>query len=152
MALEVSIIDAVPAHADQLVLRAADRIEVAATTDIPAHEALRDSIIHSPRYCKAGFADGELACVFGVGSGLLSTTGCPWLLGSDRIARHPAAFIRRCKPYLDDMTQGFRYLENWVHADNRVAIRWLRWLGFTLEPPAPWGIKGALFHHFFKEV
>lgn len=152
MALEVRIIDALPEHADQLVLRQADRIEVAATTVLPPVEALRQSIAHSPRYCKAGFADGELACIFGVGSGLLSTSGCPWLLGSDLIARHPAAFIRRCGPYLDAMTQGFGYLENWVHADNRIAIRWLRWLGFTLDPAAPWGIKGEPFHHFFKEV
>ena len=39
-------------------------------------------------------------------------------------------------------------LENRVDARNVPAIRYLRWLGFTLWPVMPWGHAGLPFYPF----
>jgi hypothetical protein len=44
-------------------------------------------------------------------------------------------------------------LENWVDARNRLAIRWLRWCGFEIEAPAPYGPHELPFCRFsMKEI
>lgn len=46
----------------------------------------------------------------------------------------------------------FALLTNYVDARNAVSIRWLRWLGFEIEPAAPFGIHGLPFHRFSMRV
>jgi len=43
---------------------------------------------------------------------------------------------------------GYSHLENWVDARNTKAINWLRWLGFTVHDPVPFGVAGLPFHRF----
>jgi hypothetical protein len=47
------------------------------------------------------------------------------------------------------MRAAYPQLENHVDARNRRALRWLGWLGFTIEAPAPWGVEGRPFHRFW---
>ena len=43
-------------------------------------------------------------------------------------------------------------VENFVWAENRVSIRWLKWLGFEFEhQEIVWGPEKARFLHFYKE-
>lgn len=94
--------------------------------------------------------DGEPAALFGVAPArsLLDTSGIPWLLGSDTFLRAQRAFIRHAPDYIDVMLRSFSHLLNYVHADNRASVRWLKRVGFALAPAAPYGPHGALFHRF----
>lgn len=65
---------------------------------------------------------------------VMDRQGLPWLLGTTETPRHARALLGLSRPRLDAMAEGWRVLENIVHAENRQSIRWLRFLGFAVEP------------------
>jgi len=104
------------------------------------------------RDTKVGLADGEIVCMFGVGRlSELSCDGRPWLVGSDALPKHARAFLRRNKAYISSIKTEFYALENYVSVKNKVAIRWLKWLGFTVHSPEKYGVEGLMFRRFDME-
>lgn len=136
-------------------LRPADWAECVACghTDVVAN--LRDGLRRSP-LAWAGTVDGHLALLMGVAplGTLLSDTGVPWMLGTPLVTRYQKAFMRQAPGYISQMLGLFPHLLNVVHAENKVAIGWLRHMGFTLAEAQPYGPHGALFHRFeaFRHV
>lgn len=93
--------------------------------------------------------DGEPVALFGVGAlSLLQGVGTPWLLGTDRMWRHPRTLVVEGRRYLSTMRSLYPHLVNYVDARNDASIRWLKRLGFTLHDPAPYGAMGLPFHKF----
>ena len=74
--------------------------------------------------------------------------GIPWLISTNAIEKHPRAFLRICQPLVAQMLERHLTLINYVDARNTAAIRWLEWLGFSMDSPAPYGVKGLLFRKF----
>jgi hypothetical protein len=72
----------------------------------------------------------------------------PWLVGSDLIAKHARVLLLAGRAYVDEWSARFPVLTNHVDARNDASIRWLRRLGFTIHPPAPFGPLGLPFHLF----
>lgn len=133
-------------------MRQADRNEVWASHRNLPDEALARSLRHST-HAWAGLADGRLVCLWGVcPASLISRVGVPWLLGSDEVETHQVAFLRRSRPALAEMLETYTVLTNWVDARNRVSMRWLRWLGFTLFPAQPFGPDRLPFHRFERRA
>lgn len=127
-------------------LRRADLDEIAAATGRPPEVELHAGIVASvgPQVVLTA---GLPIAVFGVvdrGGGI----GSPWLLGTDDILVHWREFARTSRAVLPRLREPWQRLENHVMAANTVHVRWLRWLGARLAPPAPWGRLGADFHHF----
>lgn len=79
---------------------------------------------------------------------IITDIGVPWLLSADQALNHRKEFLRQSPPVIDEMLQICSRLENWVHDKNTVSIRWLRWLGFTIDPAKPVGVDGEMFHRF----
>jgi hypothetical protein len=105
--------------------------------------------IASSLYAWSWFVDGVPVCVFGVGSlSLLGGEGVPWLLSSTLVERHWVPFLRHYKPFLRQMCDDFTCLANYVDARYALAIRWLRWMGFTVYPAEPYGPFGMAHHRF----
>lgn len=77
--------------------------------------------------------------------------GSPWLLGTDELARHSRSFLKGCLRHFPEVTNGFEFLENYVDARNTVSIRWLKWLGFVIMEPEPYGPFKLPFHRFYME-
>lgn len=129
-------------------MREADRVEIWSSSGVKPLEALKDSLeVSSHAWC--GTADGVPVCIFGVGVvSILEGRGSPWLLGTDDIERHGFAFARRNRKYIADMLKTYERLENWVDDRNTLSKRWLRWMGFTLHAPVPYGMMGELFCRF----
>lgn len=73
----------------------------------------------------------------------------PWMLATRRFDDHGIHLLRFARRFLGTMQRTYRELENHVHADNVRAVRFLEWLGFTVEAPAPWGYKGQMFRRFW---
>ena len=137
-------------HAQELAdhMRAPDKREVWAAAHHEPEQAVCLSLAAS-RDARTGLADGEVVCMFGVGSlTILSLTGIPWLLATKKLDQHGRAFLRRNRKVLADMGDGYPLLRNHVDARNKVAIRWLRWLGFTILPPETYGVDQLPFHPF----
>ena len=142
-------------HARDLVelasrIRPCDRAELEACN----HSVLA-AVTHSAcssTLCWAVREGDVLMCIFGVcplpGH---SGVGTPWFLGTTAIGpQHARALIAAPGPYIAAMLDAFPRLVNYVHAENEASVRWLRQLGFTLDPAAPFGPKGALFRRFEK--
>lgn len=136
-------------------MREADRREAWASHRHAPEEALRESLSLS-ELAWTCLVEGLPAFMWGAGrkGSLISWTGAPWLLGTDSFFREDRElhreFLRRCPDYVARMQDRFPVLENFVHAENRLSIRWLKWCGFRLEEkPTP--INGEDFYLFRRE-
>lgn len=94
------------------------------------------------------FVDGEIAAMWGMGGDALADTGTPWLLTTPAIERVPVSFVRVGRENVATMLRMKPILVNYVDARYKRACRFVEALGFVLEPPAPYGPKGALFRRF----
>lgn len=129
-------------------LRPADLAEIHAAGQSSALAALTRSLSLSS-HAFAIRAEGEVIGLWGVGPlSLLGGIGCPWMLASDGVTRHAGAFLRGCRASLAFARACYPRLENRVDARNALAIRWLRWMGFHLDPALPFGPLGLPFHRF----
>lgn len=138
-------------------MRAPDRAELFAATGIRDAAALLTQSMalsaSSRPASRVGKAGGEVVCIFGVAPGnLVCGVGVPWMVGTEQLAAHAAHFLRACGPVVAEMGAEYAVLRNHVDARNHLAIRWLKWLGFTLDDPAPHGPFGLDFHKFEKAV
>lgn len=138
----LDIDDATAADWDDLDarMRKEDRAElIAATVSV---DALRGYKANALRM------DGELVCLFGLepfpGERAI---GVPWMISTETLGKVPphamaavsARVVARWKEQHHAMT-------NFVHRHNRGAIRFLRWLGFTIiETPTG---RGSAFYQF----
>lgn len=130
-------------------MRPADREEVLALgiyTDI--FHALKNSVAMSP-HCVVFTADSQPLCVMGVAqNSLFEDGGSPWMLGTVALSQHNRSLMDIAPRYIRVMRGLYPSMENYVHAKNKGAVRWLRVLGFEIEPVVRYGIKGELFHPF----
>lgn len=100
-----------------------------------------------------GMVDGEPVCAFGVTPiSALSGLGAPWMVGSTALDAHFRGFLRGCGPVVRAMLSQWPRLVNYVDARNLRAVKWLKWLGFIILPPVPYGHDGLPFHPFIKEA
>lgn len=103
--------------------------------------------------CRAALVDGVPACVFGVtASSLLGGVGAPWMIATPEVERQPRALVALSRPVVAEMAGLFPLLVNFVDNRNRKAHRWLAWLGFQLDPPAPHGVDQLPFRRFTMET
>lgn len=131
-------------------IRVADRLECWAAGHIWAEEAIMRGLASSTRAWTAR-ADGVILSILGVEPvSALTGLGRPWMIGTDSLETYAVAAIRESRPALAIMHQLFPRLENWVDARNLKSIRWLRWLGFKVYTPKPWGIEQMPFHRFTR--
>lgn len=133
-------------------MREADRAEVWASSHAMPGKALTESLRVSTA-AWTGLYDDRPVCMFGVSPlNMVAGIGSPWLLGTDELLHRRAAFLRRCRPYVARMLRVYPKLVNHVDDRNEASKRWLRWLGFTLCEPEPYGPDRRLFRPFYLEV
>ena len=133
-------------------MREADVREVWASSHSTPERAVRESLRVSTA-AWIGYYDGWPVCVFGVAPlNMVAGIGSPWLLATDELTERPAAFLRRCRPYVARMLRVYPKLVNHVDDRNEASKRWLSWLGFTLCEPEPHGPDRLSFRPFHLEV
>jgi hypothetical protein len=106
-------------------------------------EALSDYVI-------AVRADGVPMMIYGlVVRDILTGAGTPWMLATDEVFHRLREMAKLPPIAIGGMLSVCPRLSNHVHARNKLSIRWLKRVGFTIEPPQPVGIKGEMFHRFY---
>lgn len=134
-------------------MRARDVEEVWAASHFTPTEALRMSIAVSRDTVFVGVADGIPVCIYGVEPpSLLGLVARPWMLGTDGIDFHSREFLRRSRSLTRGLSERFPVMENYVDARNEASIRWLRWVGFSVYHPEPWGRDLRPFRRFRMEA
>ena len=145
-----SVITADSRHVAEMSRRArrVDRLECFLQTGRRLHRQLPVTFdISSAAW--AGYADDDLVTVFGVAAAApLDGIGMPWLVATPRLERVAVPFLRLNRGYFEQMKEGYTVLTNVVYDENIAAIRWLRWLGFEIGEPHPWGHRRAPFRRF----
>ena len=139
-------------HARELAetMRQADIEELWAGWSMKPLDALL--LVVGVRDTRTVLADGVVLCMYGTAPPvMLSFKGVPWMLTSDIFPIHFRYFLRGSIEYINEMKEKFEFLENYVDARNPLAIRWLKWLGFKIGSPDPFGWLGAPFHRFEME-
>jgi hypothetical protein len=143
----------IPAHSDHLLWMAnnmseEDREECAAMGLGPL-QALQIGLEHSvTAWTALKVPEHRPLCMFGVMpmEGILSGMGAPWFLSTPELRKYAVRFLKDCDPYLNRMLDIFPTLVEYVDARHTRGIKWLKWLGFTLTGPEPWGPFGLYFY------
>lgn len=147
----VSIVPALLRHADALapILRASDRAEIWASSRQEPLECLRNAMGISEDSWSA-FAGDQILAIFGVVD--QQSFGVPWMLASNHLRLHPRAALVLGRRIVLSWLAEYGQLQNFVDARQTASIRWLRKLGFTIEPPRPLGPDHLPFHLFHREA
>lgn len=148
----VKVIEVTEDHIQHVAqyMRQADVDEVMACSGSSPYEALSRSV-RSSRYAATAVLRGEVACIFGLYvTTFASGVGSPWMLGTDAVSRYARDFAPASREVIANMQRICPSLANFVYTENKVSIRWLRWLGFTIDRAIPYGDSGQLFHKFHK--
>lgn len=129
-------------------MRKADRDEIWASSRLRPYEALRLGVAMSEEPL-TGLLNGKVVCIFGISKpSVISDKASPWLLASDLLPRVAITFLRLNKVYMDEVKKRYKFLENYVDCRNVEAIKWLKWLGFKMSMPHPYGPDELLFSRF----
>lgn len=147
----------VPLHSDHLFWLANemsqdDRAECAAMGLGPLR-ALQFGLQHSvAAWCAIKMPESRPLCAFGVMplGGVLSGVGAPWFLSTPELRKYAIRFLKDCDAYLWRMLDIFPVLVEWIDARHTRGVKWVRWLGFELTGPWPWGPFGM--PHYRAEI
>jgi len=140
------------AMADDLAprLRHADADELRANGREPHAGLLRACLLSSQ--LDAIVVAGRPLAIFGFAD-MGDDTACPWLLGSeDLVTTHRAWFIRHSPAIVSSGDHRWARFRNRVDARNSVHVRWLRWVGFRVDPPEAFGPFDLPFHSIYREA
>ena len=146
----------VPTTEDHMIelshtMRPADVRECWAANHYAPYDALKHSLYYTKRPF-TGLYNGRVMCIWGVGKiSYLSKEGIPWMLTSDLVDKHYREFLRQGPKLVENIKKEAVVLINMVDTRNRKSIKWLKWLGFTIHDPVPFGPDKMLFHPFIME-
>lgn len=126
-------------------LRVADKRELYALGEEDLQAALDRSWEFSSHRWTI-FVDDVPAGFFGVApTSAVRFCGVVWLVGTPRLKYVAGPFARLSRAYIDAMLHFYPKIENYVHAENVLSLRWVRWCGFDVAEPAPHGPFGKPF-------
>lgn len=153
----VRIVNTTPALLDKICakpFRPNDERECRAASGRPVAVAIREGFKRAP-YCKTVLLNGEPVGVFGVTApSLISQTGVPWMLGLPALTENAECrktIRKRSVEFRNAMFKLFPKLENYEDVRNTVSMKWLKWLGFRMDEPKPYGVAGLSFVRFWLE-
>lgn len=133
------------------VLRECDEREVeASVVGMKGLRGLQESYNISTQSW-AILADGAPVAIFGVSPyPHVRGQGCPWMLANDKIESIWMFVLRKTKEYVfGPMLKEYESLFNFVDIRNKASIRWLKWVGFHISNPIPFGVNGEMFCPFW---
>ena len=96
--------------------------------------------------------DNNLIALFGFAEyRTLGRHAVPWLMGTDRLARHSKSLIKLSKTMCDTlMSSQYNTLSNYVWSENKPSIQYLKAIGFDIdkEGGAVLSSTGQTFYRF----
>lgn len=152
MKITIKIREAKTSDVEHLLksIRPLDVYEAESATGKPIKDVLLEHV-NTLDDCMVGLIDGEVCAMFGCAQ-VTNGSGMPWFLASEEAFKNPFLFMSMAKVHVDTWRNDYSYLYNYVHANNKRAIKMLDHLGFKLDEKKPYGVKEDLFHRFYMHV
>lgn len=141
-------------HGDHIAanMRPSDRKEIYYLAALKPAAAIKATAAMTV-FAKTALVNGEPCVIWGLARRtFLSDVGVPWLLGTPLAERYQFRFGRATRTYYEEMASHFPIMENYALAENRKTLRWLKWLGFDMDEPQPYGAFGAPFVRFGRRL
>ncbi|MCK5604942.1 hypothetical protein KAR91_23835 [Candidatus Pacearchaeota archaeon] len=93
--------------------------------------------------------NGRVECVCGITTPEdLGDVGVPWLLGTNEVTKDILLFVRKTRECIRQMLNIKSQLANFVDKENTESVKWLKWMGFKILEPVPFGPFDKMFHPF----
>jgi len=139
-----------PTHSDlddlAATMRAIDIKECSALSGRTPRAAMEEGL-ETSAWTLVAVIDEKPVCIFGLTEGsFLGNDGVPWMLCAEGIERHARVLLTVAPRFVAQMRGECERLYNVVHADNRSAIRFIKWCGFDLGET--FNVKGEAFIKF----
>lgn len=135
-------------------MRPIDRKECDAMSGGKPHAEILGQLLRRSVIARAAYVDGSLLAIYGlVRKTLLSGEANPWALFTPAIEDplFRRVVIKHSKSEFADIAERAEKMWNLVHAENTVAIRWLRWLGFEFPDGKTYMVNDEPFELFGME-
>jgi len=135
-------------------MREMDAHEVKCSSGVSPFLALKGSKRMSPECNTIVERGSEIpVAMYGVAvDALHPTSGCPWMLVTNRLfteKKHRQQFARGAYKWVDEKRNEFDVMVNYVHCSNKLAIRWLKKLGFVFTKEVEnFGLGDEPFYEF----
>lgn len=150
--MKIDEIEATSQHIKLLAkdLRPADEDEIKAKTGTTNVQKTLLKGFAMTSYCRSFFVDGKIAGVYGVVASLDDKKiGSPFLLCTPKIKKLKIKFLRECKNRVEEMSDKFPVLFNYIDSRNKLHLTWLKWCGFKIINEKTF--NDVLFYGFYKE-
>jgi len=135
-------------------IRKGDRQEIMASNGATPLEALVIPFTEEGKiYSIIGSKSEGVIGMFGSVPSKEKGYGVVWLLSSENLFKHTKQFIKECPKWINEMSNGYEYVYNFVDERNWKSLKWLQFLGF--EPKTKigdFGIGKMPFLLMMKEV
>lgn len=115
-------------------LRACDRKEIALGSGNDPTTVLFNAWRASVICDTIETSDRQIAGIWGIVP-LPRNAGSIWMLGSPALEDIPTSFLRESRRTIASVSKSFPTLLCAPWRGNELHLRWLRWLGFTLDDP-----------------
>jgi hypothetical protein len=127
-------------------MRWADKNEVYLANHLTPREAVERSFNNSALYFTIEINKRPEA-MFGVVN-IDDGVGCIWMLSTDKFCKISKLFLKHCKAHVELILKHYDKLYNYVYAENRAAIRWIKKCGAVFHVAAPYGVENRMFRYF----
>jgi len=131
-------------HARDLIenMREIDKLEVSCFGYSPS-DAVEYSVHNSDIAFTLLSKKGKVMAIFGAG---VKEEAYIWLLGTKELDKNPLTLLRHCRSWIDSFVDLYGEVSNWIHSDNLVCLRWLKWCGAELGEPIE--VQGEFLRRF----
>ena len=114
-------------------MRDQDYNELIAAGHDDVYQVLIDSFDKSDMSTTVLYGDVPLAVLGVYRQNIVTGLGVPWLLSSKDALKHKRYFLGLTDQVITEMLGYCPKLYNYVHSENSLSIRWLKWMGFTIH-------------------
>ena len=131
-------------------LRAADVREVFASSGPVSMLAILEESSEGSDECLVA-VDQDDQPLFIMGISMVVDSAVIWGMGTNRIDNeYTYSFLRESREIIASWFERFQceHMFNFIHADNEVHLRWIKWLGAEVFEPVRWGVRSELFRPF----
>lgn len=141
-----------PAYIEYLALhlRAADVAEIKAASgdDVQVENILHEANRISET-CDVGISHrtGLPTLIRGIAR-LDDSTGVIWMVATDELTEYPRYVLVEGRRFVEHHLANYDVLYNYADVRNTASLNWLERIGFTFDPPAPFGPAGLPFQRF----